>query len=185
MQTNNNQNKIIIWTIVGLAVIIGGVALYRSHKAKVAEQYAAEQAANTPQTPPAAKPTLAQFIRQGGSYQCNVRETTQGVAIAGKVFFSGGMIRGNFTTNTSGPAVTGSTIVRDNASYTWSSASTEGVKIPLAANGSLSGFVQVGGNTYSWSADQITDYDCSAWTADSAQFTIPSNINFRDLEFKG
>jgi hypothetical protein len=187
MQPINNQNKIIIWTVVGLVVILGAVGIYKWQKTKQAEQAATDQAALQAAAPKqvATKPTFGQFIRQGGTYQCNVRQNVNGMSSVGVVFIDGGMVRGDFTTSYSGTKATGSTIVRDGSAYTWSSASTDGVKIPVGSNGTLSGFVQVNGSTYSWNADQITDYDCTSWTPDASKFTIPSNIAFRDLEIKG
>ncbi|MEJ0001840.1 MAG: hypothetical protein WDN09_01490 [bacterium] len=35
--------------------------------------------------------------------------------------------------------------------------------------------------TYSWNADQIGDYNCTAWTADAAKFALPASIKFQDM----
>lgn len=185
MHMNTMQNKqVIIWAIVGVAVIVAGVGIFRWQKMKKTPD-PSEETMSTEL--PAKKMAFSQFMSQGGSYECDVTQNLGGVESKGKIYLDNGKIRGDFTTKTASLDVTGSTIVRDGFSYTWSSMMPEGVKIPVESRNSTlgGGFVQTSGGTYSWNADQIGDYECKPWTPDQSVFVVPTNVTFRELETKG
>ncbi len=135
-----------------------------------------EQSAQTPER----KMAFADFVRQGGSYKCEVKQALSDMENSGTVYLSGGMMRGEFRTVAEGRTVTTNIINRDGYTYTWSSASPETgfkIKVDASADAETSG-------TYSWDASQVGDYNCAAWSADASVFAVPTSVTFQELEPK-
>lgn len=138
-------------------------------------------------TPPAAAPAsgkkmaFSQFVKQGGSYECTVKQALSDMENSGTVYMDKGRMRGEFSTIAEGMKVDTSLIVRDDYTYTWSSMMPKtGFKIKVQAEMNNTGAPASG--TYSWNADQIGEYDCKAWVVDESKFTLPSGTTFTEVK---
>lgn len=186
---------LVIAVVAVLAVAAGGYAYWHTkNKAEVAVDMnngaagtietgsATDDWTDTPGTD-GKKMAFSAFIKQGGSYECTVNQSIDGMDSTGKVWLNNGMIRGDYSVKANGVDIRGSTIIRDGFAYTWSSAFPMGFKVAVSedANGSIGAGASVSGKTYSWNANQIGDYDCDSWKADASKFTIPSNITFQAI----
>lgn len=130
------------------------------------------------------KIAFSEFIKGGGSYRCSVNQYVGDVETKGTVFMDGDMIRGEYNTEVQGLNIDTSLIVRDGYTYTWNSMMpTSGFKIKAAsASGDTRGDTGAGmAGSYAFNAEQIGDYDCETWTADSAMFALPAGVTFQEL----
>lgn len=175
--------KIIISVLLAGAVI-GGVYFLRSDKVsenQIQDQEQIQNEQSQDSQVSGKKMAFADFVKQGGSYECTVNQYVAGTETSGKTYISGGMIRGEFQTSVQGLNITTNMIVRDGFTYTWSSmAPTMGYKAPIAEGAEGDTSTGMSG-TYSFNAEQIGDYDCSPWTADLSKFTLPAGVNFQEI----
>lgn len=140
------------------------------------------QPANSDTSAPTGKRmAFSEFIKQGGSYKCTVRQDVGGVQTEGTTYMSGGMIRGEYSTKVQGMDVNSTMIVRDGYTYSWTSMMPNtGFKVKVAANATGDTSAPTSGS-YSFNAEQIGDYNCEAWTADASKFTLPSGVTFQEM----
>lgn len=137
------------------------------------------------QAPTGKKIAFSQFIKQGGAYECTVRQTLSGIDTTGVTYLSDGMIRGEFSTRIQSMNVDTSFIVRDGFTYSWSSVlPNTGFKVEMVDNTVNGDTTTDTSGSYSWNAEQIGDYDCKPWTVDMAKFTLPSDVTFKEINPK-
>ena len=166
------MNKTLMWVLVGVVVVAGGFYILKGDKSEPTE---------TVQEETGKKMAFSEFIKQGGSYKCEVKQSMDDFNTGGTVYISGGNIRGDFNTVAEGQTAQTSFILKDGFTYNWSSlAPNMGVKVPVAVDSETT----VNSEVYSWSANQIGDYDCEPWVADASMFIVPTNINFTLIEGK-
>ncbi len=189
MKTNKGFIGIglIVTIIAVLAVAGGGYAVWKhtaDNKAEVKVENKVEVKGDASVTPSGKKMAFSQFIKQKGSYECDVHQFVGDVDTKGKVFISNGKIRANFNTEANGSEITGSVIIRDGFAYTWTSFFPTGFKVAVKedADGNLEGNVTADGKQYNWNANKIGDYDCVTWTADPKQFEVPATITFNEIK---
>jgi hypothetical protein len=175
--------RIIIGLLIVGAVVFGGYTLLKNNKdtAPVVESQQQVVKEESTTQPTGKKMAFAQFVEQGGAYECTVTQYVGDIDTTGTVFINKGKIRGEFTTQVNGMNVTSSMLVRDGFTYAWSSmAPKNGVKIAVQAGASDT---QAGtSGSYSWNAEQIGDYDCKSWSPDEATFAIPTSVTFTLLK---
>lgn len=123
------------------------------------------------------KMAFSEFIKQDGSYKCTVSQDVGGANTMGTTYVSNGMVRGEYNVSSQGMNMNTFFILRDGYSYTWNSVMTGGIKMRVAQTGTDIGSSASG--SYSSNTDQIGDYNCESWTADSSKFAIPTNITFK------
>ncbi len=186
MKTNKGFIGIglIIAIIAVLAVAGGGYAVWKNKSADKTEVKVDDKVEVKDTAANGKKMAFSQFIKQKGSYECDVHQLVGDVDTKGKVFLDNGKIRANFNTEANGSEITGSVIVRDGFAYTWTSFFPTGFKIAVKEDndGNLEGNVTSDGKQYSWNANKIGDYDCVTWTADPKQFEVPETITFNEVK---
>lgn len=181
--------KTITWVIVMVILIGGGyyalnsdVELEELNNSK--EQTSDSVEENNPNSTQGKKMAFSQFLKQGGSYKCEVNQYIGGDyenVTKGITYVSDGMIRGEYNSKTQNISVDSTVIVRDGYTYSWTSmAPTMGFKAKVVTDGQTNTNTGTSGN-YSWNADQIGDYSCEPWAVDISKFTVPTNINFQEL----
>lgn len=132
------------------------------------------------QQPDGKKMAFSQFMKQGGSYQCTVRQYVNDIDTEGTVYLNDGLMRGEYSTTVQGKNIDATIIVRDGFAHTWTSmAPTMGFKSKIVEDPETGSAGTTG--TYSYNADQIGDYDCQPWTADASLFVLPSEVTFREV----
>jgi hypothetical protein len=128
------------------------------------------------------KMAFSEFIKQGGSYKCSVNQSVGGVETNGTTYISGGMIRGEYRSAAEGMNVDSTLVVRDGYTYTWTSMMPGvGFKSNIVETTGAESTTAGMSGTYSWNAEQIGDYSCESWDADSSLFEIPKDITFREM----
>src|SRR3989344_2936863 len=153
--------------IIAIVVVVGGYFLLTGKKG------AENGPMNESQTEK--KVAFAEFVKQGGSYKCEIKNNINDAGSSGTVYVSDGVVRGEFNTLTAGKMVTTYFLVRDGFSYAWFSTDpTKGFKIKEDTSVSASS---------DW-ANQIGDYSCESWTADRVMFEVPASVAFQEIEPK-
>lgn len=129
------------------------------------------------------KMAFSQLVKQGGSYQCTVKQYMSDVENDGVVFMDKNRLRGEFSTIAEGMKIDSTMITKDGYTYTWSSfAPKSGFKVKVLPVDETKNESTSTSGTYSWNADQIGDYYCEAWTPDESKFTLPSSVMFTEVK---
>lgn len=189
------MTKTTIFSIIGAVIIIAvATVLIITNKPKTTDQdnLANQETDQTTQSnddmssnaPSGKKMAFVDFVKQGGSYQCDVNQyidSAYSATTKGKVYIAGGNIRGDYKTIVQGMNINSSMIVRDEMVYTWTSLSSTGYKSKVTADSTANTQAGASGN-FSWNAEMVGDYDCTPWTTDASMFTIPASITFQELK---
>ena len=134
------------------------------------------------------KIAFSELVKQGGSYECTVKQVVSNMDSDGVVFMDKDRLRGEFVTLAQGMNIDSTFIMRDGYTYTWSSVMpSTGFKIKIdspikaGADAPIDNDVATSG-TYSWNAEQIGDYYCKVWAVDESKFTIPTGVKFTEIK---
>lgn len=119
------------------------------------------------------KMAFGDFAKQGGTYMCTITGTAGGSASKGTIYTHEGKVRGDVEITAAQVSATASFIIRDGYVYYWNTALPKGQGIKLKYD--LSTYKAGDFDQF----DQIGDYDCKEWTADTSKFTVPTNITFQ------
>lgn len=184
----------ITWIVVGVVLIGGG--LYFSYIQKNKQDLGINQPTESGEThvvveeiqdrntiaTDSKKMPFTDFIKQGGSYECNVDQYVGNTTTKGVVYINNDLIRGDYKTNIQGVSVDTTMVVKDDYTYTWSSMlPNTGFKAKVAKNGQIDQNNTGTSASYSFNSEQIGDYDCKEWTPDMTMFELPSSITFQEL----
>lgn len=168
------SKTLIAVVLVGL-VVVGG---YFTLKSKDVVESPVVQNEEPSTETSGKKIAFSELVAQKGSYKCEVKQSMSDFENTGTVYMEGGNLSGSFTTVAEGRNMESYFIMKDGYMYNWSSfAPTMGIKIKAQANGQAESK-----DTYSWSTEQIGDYDCEAWTVDSSKFTLPEGVVFTEVK---
>jgi hypothetical protein len=183
-----SQTNSIIALVAGLAVLGGAYVLWTpaTDVDTTGTPIVLETGAETPTdvsadpAPTGKKMAFADFIKQGGSHKCTVNQSVGGTETKGITYVSDGMIRGEYNTTAQGFSITTTLIVRDGYTHTWTSMTPGmGFKSKVVEGVTADGTTKTSG-TYSFNAEQIGDYNCEPWVLDSAMFTLPDGVVFKE-----
>jgi len=180
------SNKVIA-IVVGVVVVFGGVYFaMRGGSDKVADTNSIAvgepNGSGTTENTSGKKMSFDAFLKQGGSYVCNVNQSVEGMDSRGTVYVNGANVRGTFNTTVSGMKVDSEFISTGGYMYTWSNMMPgKGFKAKVSATAGGDASTGTSGQ-YSWNAEQIGDYDCQPWSVDSAKFAMPSGIVFTEIK---
>ncbi len=170
-----SSSKIILLVVAVGLLGVGGYMWSQNKTEKV------EIVDTDAQVPSGKKMAFSQFVKQGGSYKCTVNQYVGDTTTEGTTYINEGMIRGEYNTKVQGIDVSTSFIARDGYTYTWSSmAPTMGFKSKIVES-TTEGDTTGTSGTYSFNAEQIGDYNCQPWSADSALFVVPSKVTFKTI----
>lgn len=196
----------VIGLAVGAAVIVGGAYYLLSAKSpettRTAETTEVSPSEGTTDGTPSARTTgtkavlgtvqgpsatsgkfdgsVEALIARGGEWKCSIDTSTDKTVSSGQVFVAKGKFRGNFTTNVKGFGDVMSYMISDGVTtYTWSTASPTGIKMP-ATKGSIPGS---GPTTGGGAVDATHSYSyvCEPWSVDMSMFTPPNNVQFMSV----
>lgn len=186
---------LIIAIVAVLAIGGGGYAISKNKAAKKAEvegnvetqaNFKADENANVNanlgiNANAKAKGSLRSLLGLGQNTMCTFSSTTGDTTSSGTVYIaSDGDMSGQFEIKTGTKTTfTSNMIVKDDISYLWSG--NQGAKMNVAElKGDAKAQAQ-GGSEYV-DLDAEMNYDCSAWVRDESKFTVPSTVNFIDLD---
>ena len=165
-----------MWVLVGAVVLLGGYSIYKNKAKDMPEN---PELAPTFNTETGKKIPFSEFVKQGGSYKCEVHQALSDFENTGTVYLSGGMMRGEFTTIAEGRNMDTTFVYKDGFMHTWSNL-MPGMGFKMKADPTLANNDAAASGTYSWNATEIGDYDCVVWTADASKFEIPTNITVKE-----
>lgn len=175
--------KIITYFVLIAILGTGGYLAFKSgKKLPVTGDVASTTGSSFPMTN-SKKKAFTEFMKEGGSYKCTVNQYVENMETKGIVYLNDGMIRGEYTSRVQGLDIGTNVIVRDGFTYSWSSMTpTMGFKAKATQAGTTNyGTDGKTSDAYSFNAEQIGDYDCQAWTADPAVFTLPTGVSFQEI----
>ncbi len=173
---NNEEQDTIINTLIDAlrASGLSGTQLQSEIRLKLREQVG-EESNESEATDQNGRGTLIDLIKSGKSQKCTFSfDYGQGVS-AGTVYLADNKMRGDFKTTVTAEGanmtVENHIIRNDDFTYVWTSASPQGFKIQTTGEiGSL--------GDQSFDYNQMLDYRCSNWSADSSTFSLPSGVTF-------
>ncbi|MFZ2149618.1 MAG: hypothetical protein WAV15_00440 [Minisyncoccia bacterium] len=169
------MSKTLISVVLVAAVVVGG---YLALKSKSPVENPPAQNEEAVKDASGKKMAFSELVKQGGSYKCEVKQSMSDFENSGTVYMSGNKLSGQFSTVAEGTTMESYFVMKDGYMYNWSSfAPNMGIKIKTEA--AVEAEAQ---GTYSWSAEQVGDYDCQAWTPEDSRFELPSAVVF--TEFK-
>ena len=124
-----------------------------------------------------AKSSLRSLLALGKNTMCTFTSVVENSSSSGTVYIaSNGDMSGDFTSQTSSGTVTSHMIMKGGTSYVWSGA--QGAKMNVSATEATTS----SNTNQSVDLDAQVDYDCKNWTRDDSKFTVPTNVNFIDIE---
>lgn len=127
--------------------------------------------------PSGKKMAFTEFMKQGGSYKCDVTQTVANMTTSGKVFMHDALVRAEFSTSVAGQSLNTTMIARDGYMYSWTSMTpNKGYKTKISQSGDTG--TANPSATYTWNGSQVGDYTCEVWKADDALFEIPKTVTF-------
>ena len=127
-----------------------------------------------------AKGSFRSLLALGKNTMCSFTSVNEGVTSSGTVYIAAsGSMRGDFTSQMSSGTQTSSMILKDDYSYVWSGSQGAKMNVASSASGSASAGAQA---EQSVDLDSQVDYDCQAWSVDQSKFSLPSGVNFLDIE---
>lgn len=125
-----------------------------------------------------AKGSLRSLLALGKNSMCTFRSVHEGVTSSGTVYIaSNGDMSGDFQLQDPNSKYAHSyMIIKGGTSYVWSG--TQGAKMNVSATQNAT----ASNTNQSIDLDAQVDYDCKNWTLDNSKFTVPTNVNFVDIE---
>lgn len=178
------SSKTIIGVTVAVLIICASIVFITKNK-KTAEVAQVPQQVNTEQAPPVHEATppvstkipFDKFMEKGGTYACTIDQNVRGSSTTGTVWTAKNLVRGDLSASLKGVNYSASFIVRDGYTYSWGSFLPSGFK----AKNTNSDGTPVKGNTYSWNAADISNYDCQPWKVETEKFTLPAGVEFKAI----
>ncbi len=127
---------------------------------------------------PTNKGTLRALLAMGKDSVCTVHVDTSGTESQGTVYISGTSMRGDFSLRSASTGTIESHMIKEgDMMYMWSN-NGQGIKMDASASAAQSGSVQ---SQTTVNLDTAYGYECKAWRKDVSKFSIPSSVNFVDL----
>lgn len=172
------MNKTLIAVVVGVVIVGGGAWYYMGQHTSGTYLYGNDSATTTSEeNAQSSSGTLASLAARSGSWKCDVSSSDANSQSSGTVYVSNGKIRGDFTSQTQAGEVTSHMVSDGSYVYVWSSASgSQGFKTAVVNNPDTSS-AQNEQNPY----NSNYSYSCSAWSADTSEFDLPSGITFMTM----
>lgn len=155
-----------LWYGIGVLVLAGaGVAAYMSMNKAPA---AGEPAAKTEQS----QTSLRELAASASPQKCTFTSANN---TQGTVYVAQGRVRGDFSAQVGGAAISGHMVVKDNTSYVWTDTMSQGFKNSFDAS------AQADTSAQGLSPDERVSYSCSAWSADESLFALPAGVTFMSI----
>lgn len=169
------QNKALVYGVVAVAILILGAGAWM-----VIGKGSGSMSTTTPngtESTQTKNTTLKNLIGMSGSQKCTFSKVSAQMNSSGTVYVANGQMRGDFTTYVAGKTTESHMIVKNNMSYMWTSASSQGFKMSFDAVATQSD----ANPEPSLDPNANVEYACSAWSTDASLFTEPASITFRDM----
>ncbi len=177
------NSKIILWIVV-IGVLGFGVYMMKKDTAPREDAVAGQEETvlKDDEASSGKKMAFSAFMQQdSGAYKCTVKQYLENAESQGTVYLNAGNVRGDFATMVAGKEIKTSFLIKEGYQYVWTSPLASGFKMKVPAPGADRGEYAGMSGSYSWNAEQIGDYDCVDWAADTATFALPSGMMFAEI----
>src|SRR3990167_298701 len=166
------QTILIAGGIIALVIIGAGAFFLLKKPAQTPQESTAVQ--QTQQEESQTKGSIKSLLAAGKNQTCTIKYPAGEQTAEGTVFVSGKNFRGDFTMTSEEKTIDSHMIQDETYMYTWSSLTSQGIKIKIAELEKL----QASTATESVDLNKDFDIDCSSWSVDTGKFTPPANVNF-------
>jgi hypothetical protein len=172
------KKGILIICLLFVAIGLGNVLIYKIWPPKVKKQ--AEKPATSANQTGGLK--LTDALKSGSTFKCVFDDKAGEVARTGTIYINGIHIRTDYTVTQGKPGNSNSHLISDGAYfYIWTEQNT-GLKLQISdfpgqnATSSAESLL----NQYT-AMDTNSEIKCLPWQPDMAVFTVPTNIDFKDM----
>ena len=132
--------------------------------------------------------SFVDLLALGENYTCTFSVTDEETTTDGKIYISkgGDRFRGEFDVQQANGTAMDATMIRDDMyHYMWSSQQEQGFKMKITENDDNvfpgSGIDTDTESDFAFDEYEQTDFECTRWTPDPAQFVPPSEVEFVDF----
>lgn len=171
---------LLIIAIIAILAVGGGAYVVTKNKENkklqptVEDDFSGEEKIKTDTN---AKGSLRSLLALGKNTMCTFTSVVENSTSSGTVYIAAdGSMSGDFSSQTSSGNITSHMIMKGGTSYVWSG--TQGAKMNVSASAATTS----SNTNQSVDLDAQVDYDCKNWTLDNSKFTVPTNVNFVDIE---
>lgn len=184
------MNNKVLW-IVGAIIVIalaaylvmaksksGNEAVVNNAQTNTAVKNAQNAASPATNAQAPKQSSLKELLALGTAQKCTFNDNGS----QGTFYVASGKSRGDFSSTVSGKTTSGHMIADGKTSYVWMDGQAQGFKMTIdatseqQANNAASAAPSQGVD-----ANKKMDYNCTAWTEDSAMFSLPTNVQFLDI----
>ena len=189
---NSKRTGIIIGVIILLLILAGlsfkfvpSLLKYSQPNNSMQDNSSENTNANSKNTAPK-KSTLTQLMGLGKNSVCTF-SINVGSKMTGKTYVTSNKMRTDFDATTpEGQKISTSMIKDGDWLYSWTSASSQGVKMKVPAVMESTKSTETnngtGNNIYqNFDPNLEMNYDCKAWVVNSSMFTPPSSVTFMEV----
>lgn len=177
------MNKPLIAAGLAVLIIVAGGGIYIATKDKDnANNVTTQSTSQNTQTTAKTSTSIKGLLAQNKNLKCTFNATEpDGSKSSGTAYIAGQRMRGNFRVQPAGEAEQKGNLLRDDSyQYIWSDDSKTGLKIANSSTESTSSEQQSEQNNQTIDQDKNYDFECSEWTVDESQFTVPTDVTFTD-----
>ncbi len=167
----NNKNT---WLVVGALIVViavGYLFINRQQPGASSNSVAGTNEASQPGEPQ----SLKDLMMAGRPMKCEFRDDADSTKTTGQVYVDNKNVRVDFVVTEKDKTTDGHMIVNDTTAYTWMEGSKDGFKMSFTAEQKAEAEQQ------QVDPNKKLDYECDNWSGDAATFTVPADVNFRDL----
>lgn len=177
------SKTVLIALIAGVIVIGAGAAYFATQKDDKTSNSTTETTTNASEStsPSTTKSNVASFLSGSETKECSYSTSSEGAEINGTMYFSGGQMRHNYSSNKDGKSQSGSMIITKEAQYVWDNDTLKGVKFAFSPDTPTSSDQPSGNSSQGVDVNKEYDFSCKDWAVDESYFTPPSNVKIQDL----
>jgi len=169
------MNTKALLAVAAIIIIAGGAYFFMGKGGMMSSSDTASTTQNGTSAQGSSKMSLSDLVYAAKPVSCSVSITDGTNTTNGTVYIGAAMMRGDFTSNNPQTGrIDSHMIVRDNTSYIWTSASTQGFKGTASTQTTSS---QQGGVDY----NTPQNYSCQPWVTDMSKFDVPTTITFMSI----
>lgn len=171
------KQKLIIGIVV-VVIVVGAIWAMTNKKSAPGDSPSDTNSKNTSIIKDTKAQSLKALMAANTPQECTFQNSTDSSTSEGKIYLSSGMMRGDFTSTSSGQTFVSHMITKDDAVYTWIDNMTTGFKTSIDADAQAK---TDDSQKQGVDINQELNYNCKPWSADTSTFELPANITFNDL----
>jgi hypothetical protein len=167
------KKSLMVSAIVLLAAGCGKAVSTQSNTSVQTQQTANVQAGG--------QTSLKNLMMARSSQKCTVNYTMANGQSQGTIYLASGKMRGDFSTQVNGKTESTHMINDGQSIYTWIDGMSNGFKMSAQMNMSATS-TKPSDHQNSIDPNANYQYNCSAWSADSGEFSQPSSVTFSSMD---